>query len=87
MKKIVTEVAGEGLEGLLGEIITVFCANYIYTGLLEGVNATCIKLAEASIVYETGPFMEPKWKDAQRLPNAVYIQCAAIESFTTLGKA
>ena len=65
-----------------------FCANYVYTGLLESVNATCIKLAEASIVYETtGPFMEPKWKDAQRLPNAVYIQCAAIESFTTtLGK-
>ncbi len=88
MKKIVTvtEVAGEGMEGLLGEVVTLFCVNYIYTGRLEGVNATCIKLAEAAIVYETGPFTEPTWKDAQRLPNAVYIQTASIESFTVLPK-
>jgi hypothetical protein len=89
MKKIVTvtEVAGEGLEGLLGENVTLFCANYIYTGKLEGVNTSCVKLAEAAIVYETGPFLEPKWKDAQRLPNPVYVQLAAIESFTVLSKA
>jgi hypothetical protein len=89
MKKLVTvtEVAGEGFDALLGEVITVFCANYIYTGKLEGVNATCIKLAEAAIVYETGPFTEPKWKDAQRLPSAVYVQTASIESFTVLSKA
>ncbi len=89
MKKIVevTEVDGEGLEGLLGQSVTLFCANYIYAGKLEGVNDTCVKLAEAAIVYETGPFMEPKWTDAQKLPNAVYVQIAAIESFTVLAKA
>ena len=41
MKKIVQEVTGEGLEKLLGERVTLFCANYIYTGVLAGVNELC----------------------------------------------
>ena len=32
MKKIIEEKEGEGFEKLLGERITVFAANYIYTG-------------------------------------------------------
>ena len=86
MKKIVTvtEVEGEGLEGLLGERITLFCMNYIYTGKLEGVNQTCVKLADAAIVYETGAFTDAKWKDAQALPNAVYVQMSAIEAFSVV---
>lgn len=83
MKKIVTEVAGEGLEKLLGERITIFCANYIYTGILSGVNETCVLLNSAAVVYETGPFGEKKWKDAQELPEEWYVQINAIES---LGK-
>ena len=42
MKKIVQEVEGEGLVKLLGERVTLFCANYIYTGKLEGVNESCV---------------------------------------------
>lgn len=84
--KIITEtVDGEGLEGLLGETVTIFCAVYIYTGKLVGVNNTCIKLENPSIVYETGAFTEKNWKDAQRLPNQYfYIQTGAIESFGVL---
>ena len=56
MKKIVDEVSGEGLEKLLGERVTLFCANYIYEGVLAGVNTSCVLLEDAAVVYETGPF-------------------------------
>ena len=84
MKKIVTEVQGEGLEKLLGERVTLFCANYIYTGILSGVNESCVLLTSAAIVYETGPFGDKAWKDAQNLPNEWYVQIDAIESFGKL---
>jgi len=86
MKKLVEvqEVSGEGLVGLMGETITVFCLNYIYTGKLTGVNETCILLENASIVYETGSFSEKAWKDAQSLPKPVYIMQRCIESFMIL---
>lgn len=77
----VSEVEGEGLVGLLGKTVTLFCMNYIYTGKLVGVNDTCVKLDDASIVYETGPLTTKEWKDAQRLPNSVYVQTASIEMF------
>lgn len=84
MRKIVEEVSGEGFQKLLGERITLFCMNYIYTGKLIGVNETCLLLTEASIVYETGELTSDKWKDAQRLPHDWYVQCSAVESFGVL---
>ena len=84
MKKIVNEVQGEGLEKLLGERVTLFCMNYIYTGVLTGVNETCVLLTDAAIVYETGAFTERDWKDAQKLPHDWYVQTASIESFGKL---
>ena len=79
------EVSGEGLEGLLGQTVTLFCAVYIYTGKLVGVNSSCVKLEGAKIVYETGAFNEKNWKDAQALPNSVwYVSSAMIESFGIL---
>lgn len=80
MKKIVEET-GEGLEKLLGERITLFCLNYIYTGKLAGVNATCVLLTEPAIVYETGEFTSKQWKDAQALPHDVYVMLACVEAF------
>lgn len=82
MKTIIENVSGEGFESLLGEVVTIFGAIYIYTGKLVGVDATCIKLESPSIVYETGSFAEKNWKDAQKLPNKfLYIQVGMIESF------
>ena len=83
MKKLVnvTEVDGEGLIGLMGEVVTLFCMNYIYTGKLTGLNETCVCLESPKIVYETGAFSEKNWKDAQALPNKLYVQTAAIEAF------
>jgi len=80
----VIEVATEGFISLLGKTVTLFCANYIYTGKLIGVNDTCVKLQNPKIVYETGAFSEKDWKDAQSLPNDLYVMQGLIESFTIL---
>lgn len=88
MKKLVKveEIEGEGLLALLGKNVLVFCMNYIYTGKLAGVNATCILLESPRIVYETGAFSDKKFADAQPLPNSLYVQTAAIESFLETDK-
>lgn len=78
----ITEVKEEGLLALIGQQVTLFCAIYIYTGKLVGVNDTCVKLENPKIVYETGAFNTKDWKDAQSLPSQYhYVSTAMIESF------
>ena len=84
MKKLVEEVNGEGLDKLIGERVTLFCVNYIYTGKLTGVNETCVLLSDAAIVYETGELTSENWNDAQSLPHDWYVQLSAVESFGVL---
>jgi hypothetical protein len=84
MKVMVTEVENEGLEALMGNTVTLFCGVYIYTGKLMGVNDTCVKLENAGIVYETGPFNQKNWKDMQPLPDEWYVATQSIESFGIL---
>lgn len=86
MKKLVKveEVSGEGLVGLMGEEVTLFCLNYIYAGKLVGVNESYIKLEKAKVVYATGAFTDKDWSDAQPLPHDWYVQLGAVESFGKL---
>lgn len=86
MKKLVKveEIEGEGLMALLGERVTLFCLNYIYTGKLIGVNQSCVLLEEAYVVYNTGAFDTREWTDAQRIGKLWYVQNSAIESFGLL---
>ena len=86
MKKLVKveEIEGEGLLALIGQKITLFCLNYIYTGELEGVNQSCVLLKEAYVVYSTGSFESKDWSDAQRIGKQWYVQISAIESFGIL---
>ena len=84
MKRFVEEVQGEGLVKFMGERITLFCANYIYTGQLTGINNDYVMLQKAGIVYETGGFLEKDWKDMQRLPHDCYVMLQSIESFMVL---
>ena len=84
MKKLVEDVQGEGLEKLLGDRVTLFCGNYIYTGKLDGVSDSCVLLTDAAVVYETGPFGEKNWKDSQPLPGLWYVMTRWIESFGVL---
>ena len=81
MKMIVTEVQGEDLESFLGKKILLMCGNYFYTGILSGINASCVLLKDASIVYETGEWRGKSYKDAQKLPSDWYVQISMIESF------
>ena len=85
MKKIVTEVENEGLMALLGENVHLFGLNYIYHGVLVGVNETCVLLEDAYIVYETGPLNAGGLKDAQRVADKWYVSTGAIESFGKIG--
>ena len=86
MRKIVTEVEGEGLMKLLGQNVALFCLNYIYAGKLVGVNDDCVLLEHASIVYETGQLAAKDWKDAQPLPGPWYVARGAIESYGLSGR-
>ncbi len=83
LKKLVSveEVDGEGLLGLLGQQVDVFCMNYIYAGILSGVNDEYIKLDNAHIVYSTGDFKSPTYNDAQKISDSFYVQKNSIESF------
>lgn len=81
MKRLVIDDGKHAMEQLIGERVTFFCMNYIYTGKLSGINETCVLLTEAAVVYETGGFMDAKWRDAQSLPHDWYVQLSAIESF------
>ena len=54
LKLIEVDKDSEGLKGLIGEKVTLLCANYFYAGKLVGVNDSYVKLENASIVYETG---------------------------------
>lgn len=84
MKRLIEDDGKNPMVEMIGQRLTFFCANYIYTGILAGVNENCVLLTSAAIVYETGPFGEKQWKDAQNLPEEWYVQIDAIESFGKL---
>lgn len=67
---------------LMGQKVTLFCANYFYTGKLIGVNKTCVKLEDAAIVYETGAWDKTSYADEQKInAKEFYVRVAAIECF------
>jgi hypothetical protein len=73
-----------GLVELFGKRVTFFGVVYIYTGVLVAIDKSFAKLENAAIVYETGAFTDPKWKDAQPLPHPVYVKLGSIESVMVL---
>jgi hypothetical protein len=84
MKKLV-EVENSGFEASIGEVITLFCCRYIYTGKLTCVSATTLELTDAAIVYDTGAFDKKEWDDAQKLPHGVWnIERSSVESWGKL---
>ena len=93
VREVVTESADQvvdeegGMITLLGKKVCLMGLNYIYSGKLVGVNATCVALEEAGIVYLTGEWNLPAWKDFQKLPTkTVFVQTEAIESFFEVNK-
>lgn len=82
MKKVIIEDNTEGLMKLLGEMVTLYCASFIYAGRLTGLNDECVLLDEAKIVYDTGDHSSPSWATAEKMPNGSwYVMKSKIESF------
>ena len=71
-----------GLEELVGHSVTLYCGVFIYTGTLVAVGPTAAKLADASIVFETGELTSRTWAIAEKLPTPHWwVMLAAVESF------
>ena len=82
MKKLIIEDKTEGLMKLMGEVVTIYCESFIYSGELIGVNDDCILLDKAKIVYDTGSHKDKGWSVAEDLPNGHwYVMKSKIESF------
>jgi len=75
-----------GFVALMGKNIMVFCMNYIYAGKLSQVGVDDILLENASLVYETGELCAKSFKDAQKLPESLYIRINTIESYCISGR-
>jgi hypothetical protein len=72
----------EGLGALLGERVLLMCAGYFYEGILVGINETCVKIEEPSIVYSTGAWADKDYLDIQKLhAKEWYVRLPLIESF------
>ena len=87
MKKLkeVIEVEDAGLIELMGKRVTFFCLNYIYVGILTGVNDTCVEIKDPAIVYSTGDFNNASYSDEQSLNvEKFFISMNCIESFGEL---
>jgi hypothetical protein len=82
--KVLVEDKGEGLVGLIGQRVTFFTMNYIYSGKLVGVNTRDIKLEDAGIVYETGAFTDLSWRDYQKLPQPIYVRLNSVEAYSVI---
>jgi hypothetical protein len=86
VRKIIEESEREGLDVLLGENVLLLCGNYFYHGRLVGVNDTCVKLENASIVFEMEDVKNEcdakMYKESLKLSAPYwYVQRSAIESF------
>ncbi len=83
-KRIISVESKSHLESLLGEVVTLFCCRYIYSGKLESIDDKSVGLTDAGIVYETGELNSSVWKDRQGLPGIWYVAFDSVESFGIL---
>jgi hypothetical protein len=82
--KTIEENEHEGLMSLIGQRVTFYCMNYIYSGDLVGVNDVQVKIENAVIVYDTGSFTKKDWETSEKFPQAWFIRLSAIESYGVL---
>lgn len=82
-KQKTVEVQGDGLESLLGEMVQLWCLNYIYSGKLVGVNTNDVVLENAVVVYETGKMTDKQFKFAEPVASKeLFVRTAVIESYS-----
>ena len=64
----------------VGQPLTVWGRNYIYTGTVVEVGEDYVILDPAAVVYETGDFQNTVWQDAHALPVPQIVFFAQVES-------
>ena len=85
MKRLIEETEDDGFSPLMGEKVTLLCANYFYTGKLVGVNEGFVEIEDPAIVYETGEWSDKMYKDVQALGcKTLRVRVAAIEAYGTI---
>ena len=85
MKRLIEETDDDGFSPLLGEVVTLLCANYFYTGKLVGANSDFVELEDPAIIYETGEWKQTGWKDVQVLGcKTLRVRTSAIEAYGKL---
>ena len=62
----------------------LLCGNYFYHGKIVALSDDEVVLSDARIVYETGPWDEEGFSDAQSLPANVHVKQHAIESYVPM---
>jgi hypothetical protein len=88
MKHIIDNNDTNIIDTYLGEITTIFCCRYIYTGKVIKIDDKHLVLEGCKIVYETGEFCDKNWKDAQSLETKEWvIALQSIESFGKINKS
>tara|TARA_Y100000296_G_C5025984_1_gene182282 strand:- start:12 stop:323 length:312 start_codon:yes stop_codon:yes gene_type:complete len=55
-------------DALLGKYCLIMCLNYIYAGIVSGVNSSVLLLKDPELVYQTGDWEGTSWEDSQKLP-------------------
>jgi hypothetical protein len=82
MKMIIEENNKEGFEALLGKRVLILSAGYFYEGKLIGVNETCVKLSDPSVVFNVGEWGDSDYEDIKKMKQDFwYVSIGLIESF------
>ena len=85
MKRLIEETDDDGFTPLLGEVVTLLCSNYFYTGKLVEANSEFVEIEDPAIIYETGEWTLKTWKDVQSLGcKTLRVRTASIEAYGKL---
>jgi len=75
------------LEGLLGDMVIVYCARFIYCGKLIAVDDQFLLLDNAEIVYDTGDHSKDRKEWAASEPTWVPQWRIAVSAIESLGRS
>lgn len=64
----------------LGACYTFICSRFVYWGKLEAISDDGYWLTNAYIIYETGPWKDPRWQSYEKLPTGWYLPKLTVES-------
>lgn len=68
-------------KNLVGQYVYVACGNYAYAGKLGAMDGGFVRIDDATVVYETGPWSSARWMTEEKLPtkSGVIVNVANVE--------